>query len=96
MTQVDALIIHFVLPNTLASQEQCSDDIKLASELVIKLGGKIEWKRPSDFDTYKPQKKDVFVFDKFEGPVFEKLKSNSSKHVYVSNYSTLFLNIRTN
>lgn len=83
MSQVDALRICFVLPDDSTEEENYSSEMRLASQLVIKYGGDIEWIKPSDCSVIVPQKKDVFVFDKFEGNAFEFLKKNSSKYVYV-------------
>lgn len=85
MTQVDDLRICFVLPNNISAEKECSSDMKLASELVATNGGCVKWIKSSDCYDIVPQKKDVFVFDKFEGSAFEALKQNSAKYVYVFN-----------
>ncbi|KAK6627643.1 hypothetical protein RUM44_010122 [Polyplax serrata] len=79
MTQVDALKIYFVLPKDDGVEKDCSQDMRLASDLVVKCGGNRLWINPSDCTDIHPQKKDVFVFDKFEGVAFEALKKKSSK-----------------
>lgn len=82
MSQASELNIYFVLPKEDADME-CSKDMYEAFRCVKNYKGKPKWMLPSACLTHATSSKDVFVFDEFSGPAFEKLKKDGSKYVYV-------------
>lgn len=82
MTQVDDLNVYFVLPDG-CLEDNCSEDLKLAHDVVTQYGGNSQWVSSEFCLDYIPGKKDVFVFDEFKGEAFEQLRKNSGKYVYV-------------
>lgn len=83
MTQVDDLSLYFVLPDG-SSQENCSQELRSAYNVVTQYGGNAKFVSPEYCLEHNPGKNDVFVFDEFKGDVFEQLKQNSAKYVYVN------------
>ncbi|XP_029163393.1 DNA topoisomerase 2-binding protein 1-A isoform X2 [Nylanderia fulva] len=75
-SQVDCDVnIHFVIPNHLESENDCSEEMWLAYNKCSELGLEPNWVIEKICDQMKPSKNDVFIIEEFNGILFEKLKN---------------------
>ncbi|XP_050451407.1 DNA topoisomerase 2-binding protein 1-A isoform X2 [Cataglyphis hispanica] len=67
--------IHFVVPNDQETENDCSEEMWQAFNKCCELSLEPEWVTEKICDKIKPSKNDVFIIEKFNGTLFEKLKN---------------------
>lgn len=81
-SQIDCDInIYFVIPSKYKSENECSEDMWHAYDKCCEYDITPTWITEEDADRLKPVKTDVFIFEEFEGDLFEKLQNTKCSRI---------------
>ncbi|XP_069689282.1 DNA topoisomerase 2-binding protein 1-A isoform X2 [Periplaneta americana] len=75
MSDEESVNIYFVIRKGLKTENQCSDDMKMAFQTCGEQEFSPKWISEGDCSALKPTKRDAFVFEQFEGELFSRFRN---------------------